>query len=235
LFRPQGELRAGGEPTYRPTDLADDERELLMLLWEAAAQIEPDRVFSPDANLRASTPRSMQVALRALARSRFFAGMAERVLIGALKQVRRYLREPNIRAAAQEAIDAVVGIDTRVIIAHSLGSVVAYESLHRYVGTPRWANVKTLITLGSPLGIPNLIFDELRPIPAKGRGVWPGHIEHWANISDDGDIVALTKKLGPLFGAQLVDVRIHNGATAHDVRPYLSAAETGRETARGLH
>ena len=95
------------------------------------------------------------------------------------------------------------------------------------------------VTLGSPLGIPNVIFDQLVPQPAAGRGVWPKRIAKWTNVSDDGDIVALVKKLGPLFGgvlvdSELIDIRIHNGATAHDVKPYLTAAETGAAICHAL-
>ena len=48
---------------------------------------------------------------------------------------------------------------TEVIVAHSLGSVVAYEALCAH---PEWP-VRNLVTLGSPLGIRNLIFDQLVP------------------------------------------------------------------------
>jgi hypothetical protein len=214
---------------YRPAG-----SELLLLLWQEAARVEPERVTAPDAKVRAATPGSVQVALRVLAHSRFFAGLAERAFIGALKQVRLYLKDPKIRAAARAAVDAAVTEQTRVLVAHSLGSVVTYEALHQYGATPRWAHIRTLVTLGSPLGIPNLIFHALDPEPQNGRGAWPGRIEHWTNISDDGDVVALVKKLGPLFGDALVDMRVVNGATAHDVMPYLTAAETGRAIADGL-
>jgi pimeloyl-ACP methyl ester carboxylesterase len=234
LFRPAGSVRAVGDPNYRASDVTDDEAELLHLFWQEAARIEPARVPAPDAAIRTATPGSVQVALRVLARSRFFAGLAERAFIGALKQVRRYLKETEIRAAARKAVDAAVDKDTRVLVAHSLGTVVTYEALHEYGGAPRWANVRTLVTLGSPLGIPNLIFDALEPAPNAGRGAWPPRIERWTNISDDGDVVALTKKLGPLFGDALVDIRIVNGATAHDVMPYLTSAETGKAIADGL-
>jgi hypothetical protein len=234
LFRPPGSVRAVGDPHYRTSDVTDDEAELLHVFWREAARIEPARVPSPDAAIRAATPGSVQVALRVLARSRFFAGLAERAFIGALKQVSHYLKDPEIRAAARKAVDAAVDKDTRVLVAHSLGTVVTYEALHEYGGGPRWANVHALVTLGSPLGIPNLIFDALEPAPNAGRGAWPPRIERWTNISDDGDVVALTKKLGPLFGDELVDIRIVNGATAHDVMPYLTAAETGIAIADGL-
>ena len=232
LFRPaggarDGAVRAAGDPKYRASDLSEDEADLLLALWHEAARVEPMRVTSPDADVRASTPASVQAGLRLLARSRFFAGLAESALIADFKQVRLYLRDARIRAEARAAVDAAVAGDTRVLIGHSLGSVVAYEALHVYRDSPRWANVRTLITLGSPLGIPNLIFDALDPAPAAGRGLWPSGIDRWANVSDDGDVVALAKQLAPLFGGNLVDVRVVNGATAHDVRPYLTAKEPG--------
>jgi len=213
LFRPAGQIRAVGDPHFRASDLTEDEAELLLLLWREAARVEPDRVASPDADVRAATPGSVQMALRVLARSRFLAGLAERAFIGALKQVRLYLKDPKIRAAARAAVDKAVDIDTRVLVAHSLGSVVAYEALHQYGTTSRWSNVRTLVTLGSPLGIRNLIFDALDPPPNVGRGAWPSQLQRWTNISDDGDVVALIKKLRPLFGDTVVDIRVVNGAT----------------------
>jgi len=110
-------------------------------------------------------------------------------MIGDLKQVTRYLKEPEIRVQAQKAVDDVVTEDTRVLVAHSLGSVVTYEALHTYSSSSRWKNVATLVTIGSPLGIPKVIFDRLKPQPAGGKGKWPPGIKRWVNISDDGDVV----------------------------------------------
>jgi pimeloyl-ACP methyl ester carboxylesterase len=126
-----------------------------------------------------------------------------------------------------------------VLVAHSLGSVVAFEALHEFGDRANWANVRTLVTLGSPLGIPNLIFEALDPAPTDGQGLWPPGIDAWTNVSDDGDVVALAKKLGPLFdaggpGEGIRDVAIDNGARVHDVMPYLTSADTGRAIADGL-
>lgn len=226
LFRVEGHVRDSGNPAYRAADVAADEADLLAAWWQNGAVIEPDRVVAPEAAVR-STPNVIQAGLRALARSRFFAGITEQVLIGDLKQVRRYLREPDIRSAARESVNAVVTDETQLIVAHSLGSVVAYEALHRYSDSPNWKNVTTLVTLGSPLGIPNLIFDSLEPAPVKGKGLRPPRIKRWVNISDDGDVVALQKKLGLIFDGELVDISIDNEATAHDIRPYLTDRKTG--------
>lgn len=234
LFRDSGEQRSGGaEPVYRAVDVSDDfEKELLRLWWSEAARAEPKRVVSPEADVR-GTPAVVQSALRALSRSKFFVGVTERALIGGLKQARRYMRESHIRTAAQEAIDAAVTSETRMLVAHSLGSVVAYEALNRYARAVNWANVHTLITLGSPLGVRNLIFDRLSPAPEKGKGQWPALLSRWVNVSDDGDVVALQKRLGGIFSG-VVDIRIDNEAKAHDASPYLTAAKTGNAIADGL-
>lgn len=58
-----------------------------------------------------------------------------------------------------------VDADTRVVVGHSLGLVVAYEALCAH---PQWP-VQALVTLGSPLGRRNLIFDKL--VPPHGPGV----------------------------------------------------------------
>ncbi len=55
------------------------------------------------------------------------------------------------------------------------------------------------------------------------------------NVADAGDVVvALVKDLRPLFGGQVADYLVHNGSHAHDVRPYLTAAETGAAIAADL-
>ena len=54
------------------------------------------------------------------------------------------------------------------------------------------------------------------------------------NVADAGDVVALVKDLRPLFGGRVACYLVHNGSHAHDVRPYLTAAETGAAIAAGL-
>jgi hypothetical protein len=236
LFRPPGQVRAAGDREFVPDDVTDEfEKALLGEWWVGAAAAEPRRVVSPEAkDLRLAVPRSVQSALQALSRSKFFVGVAQSAMIGNLKQVRDYMKVPLIRDLAQQAVNDVVTADTRVIVAHSLGTVVTYEALHRYADAPNWANVRTLVTLGSPLGIPNLIFDALVPSPEQGAGKWPARIERWTNLSADNDVVALEKRLAPLFGKRLVDMQVENEAKAHDVSPYLTADVTGAAISDGL-
>lgn len=114
-----------------------------------------------------------------------------------------------------------------MLIGHSLGSVVAYEYLCRV----RPPSVELLVTVGSPLGIPNLVLSRLTPAPVGVRGAWPGSVARWVNVADPGDVVALRKDLAPLFpppaGATVRDRTVDNGRQPHAVDRYLTAAETG--------
>lgn len=221
LFRPPG--RALGEPDLDASDVVDPfDQSLLTAWWEAASAIDPT-VPGPTAATRIRTPMAVQRALNALGHSRHLAGLSDRALIFDLSQVRRYFTEPSIREAVRGRVAGSVSSESRVMIAHSLGTVVAYEALCSHADWP----IETLITLGSPLGVRNLIFDRLDPAPRGERGVWPGSVATWINIADRGDIVAVEKKLSILFGADVMDISVDNGSHAHDVRPYLTAKATG--------
>jgi hypothetical protein len=58
------------------------------------------------------TPRSVQAALQQLSRSRFFADLAMRALVFDLKQVRSYLTDPVLRAAARARVADLINADT---------------------------------------------------------------------------------------------------------------------------
>ncbi|MEU6994329.1 hypothetical protein ABZ953_27205 [Streptomyces sp. NPDC046465] len=231
LFRPRGRTLAARDAPLDAGDVgAGFETELLLALWAEAARTDR-AVVSPDARTLARAPRSVQRALNALDNSRFFAGLAPRALIHDLKQVRAYLCDPAVREAVQRRVAAAVTDDTRVLVGHSLGSVVAYEALCAH---PEWP-VRSLVTLGSPLGIRTLVFERLRTGEGAGPGRWPGRVAHWTNISDEGDAVAPTKDLRPLFGERVVNHLVHNGARAHDATRYLNTPEAGRAVSDGCH
>ncbi|MGI5459044.1 hypothetical protein ACQEWB_38870 [Streptomyces sp. CA-249302] len=229
LFRPTGH-RGLGEPDLDASDIEEGlEQDLLLAWWEAAAQAE-SQVPGPDAAARIRTPHLVQRALDALSHSAFFAGLGERLLISDARQVRRYFSEPDLRAAIRSRLLDELTHRTEVIVAHSLGTVVAYEALCAHPELPDL----TLITLGSPLAVRGLVLDRLVPAPHDGRARWPVPVKRWTNLADRGDVVALAKQLAPVFGARVTDVLVHNGAKAHDVRPYLTARETGQAISAAL-
>lgn len=117
-----------------------------------------------------------------------------RPLLGQLAQVGRYLGrgEPD---DAGMALDARIrrcvlhGVDPSrplVVVAHSLGTVVAYEALHQYPG-----QVALLVTLGSPLATGAAVLQRVRPRPART----PEAVERWINFWDRDDIVVARPKM----------------------------------------
>jgi hypothetical protein len=233
VFRRPGRYLGGDElESLTPDDIEDEQdAALLAAWWREAARVDPG-VIPPDARTLGAAS-GVQAALAALAGSRFLAGTTERLLIMWLRQVRAYFTQPGTRQSVRQRLARAIGPDTEVVVAHSLGSVVAYEGLCAH---PEWP-VRALVTLGSPLAIRTIILDRLIPAPVRvdrgWRGAWPGSIKAWTNIADRLDFVALAKSLAPVFGAAITDVEISNGARMHDVRRYLTAVETGRAIVTG--
>lgn len=231
LFRGKSKSRAG-IPKYGLRDINSDwERQLLQQLWHELSQVDPS-ITGPGelTQEKARTPVSVQQALRFLSRSRYFSGATEQLIIFFLKQVKSYFHDESIRQSIRDRVRDSIKDDTRILIGHSLGTIACYESLCEH---PEWP-VDVFISLGSPLGIPRLIFDRLTPRPENGLGHWPGSVKTWINIADVGDIVALEKQLNPYFTGDIVDKSIDNGAEAHNAGHYLTSEVTGAAIKQGL-
>jgi pimeloyl-ACP methyl ester carboxylesterase len=170
---------------------------------------------------------------------------------GSLAQLRIYLTDQEVRDRVRSRVAEQISADTRVLVAHSLGSIVAYEVLCADPGS----GVRALVTLGSPLGIRHLVFRRLQPPPEleTGIGRWPGPVVKWTNIFDRSDVVALVDRLGPLFDRSgravadhafgsdkpqdfqaVDDLGVDNGWKAHSLSHYLTASQTGRAIGNGL-
>jgi hypothetical protein len=110
LFRPPGEWLSLDVPFHDAADVDPGmERELLAAWWQAAAEVDPE-VTVPGADSLVAVPGVVQQGLYQLSRSRFFAGVAERVMIWNLKQVHRYFTRtraaPTDPRPAPRAADA---------------------------------------------------------------------------------------------------------------------------------
>ncbi|MDQ3885826.1 MAG: alpha/beta hydrolase, partial [Actinomycetota bacterium] len=211
VFRRPGRLLGDEEcSVLSAADVDGDEAVLLAAWWQEASQT--DSAVVPPGRRTLGVVSGVQAAL---AGSKFLAGTAEQLLILWLKQVKAYFTRPGVREKIQHRFAEAIGCDTEVVVAHSLGSVVAYEALCAY---PDWP-VTRLVTLGSPLAIRNMIFDRLIPKPSqfdgRWRAAWPEGVGAWVNIADRIDFVALVKTLAPAFGESIVDVEIDNGARLH--------------------
>jgi pimeloyl-ACP methyl ester carboxylesterase len=135
---------------------------------------------------------------------------------------------PDLRDRMRARAEPLLGPETRVIVAHSLGTVLSYMALCRNPDL----TVHTLVTLGSPLASP-MIFDHLDPAPVDGHARWPGAIERWVNVRAVGDRAAAVS-LRERFGSRVEEVLVDNGHRAHAPEPYLNAAATGEAVAAAL-
>ena len=86
-----------------------------------------------------------------------------------------------------------------VVIAHSMGSVIAYDQLSRL--DPGTFDVRLLVTIGSPLGIQE-VQDNLKSLTGQSKLRVPACVRSWLNVADLLDPVALDKFIGDDYAAQ---------------------------------
>jgi pimeloyl-ACP methyl ester carboxylesterase len=105
-----------------------------------------------------------------------------------------------------------------VVVAHSLGTVVAFEALHGYGGP-----VELLVTLGSPLATGAAVLQRVRPRPART----PEAVGRWLNFWDRDDIVVARPRVQqwmlPSFSgvAPVTDRVDSDGVWVHTATKYL--------------
>jgi pimeloyl-ACP methyl ester carboxylesterase len=145
-----------------------------------------------------------------------------------LAQAAAYIQQPDVRRAAQDRVVEAVDPDTRVLVAHSLGTLVAYEALCAH---PEWS-VTDFVTIGCPLAA-DVVHPWLHPCPEDGTGAWPGSVVSWTNIADGHDPAAASSLCGR-FSGPVTEYRVDNGHRVHDPEPYLNNRWTGQAVATGL-
>ena len=126
-----------------------------------------------------------------------------------LRDLRRYLRDDNgIATHVRRMLKIVLraaeeGGHPTLLIAHSMGSVIAYDSLWDMSHSGRdHLRLNMLLTMGSPLGqtfMQRRLKGAGQPAPAR----YPRNIDHWKNLAAIGDLTALDGKLADDFGGML--------------------------------
>jgi len=94
-----------------------------------------------------------------------------------------YLTFGGVRAKIEAIVSAAIPAEPCVVVAHSLGTIVAYNILSRR--TPELQPMPVLVTLGSPLGIRAISARLHKPL------VMPAAVDAWFNARDPRDTVAL--------------------------------------------
>jgi hypothetical protein len=117
-----------------------------------------------------------------------------------VKETERYFLNHNnvaseIREVLKQQLRPLLQRNARILlIGHSLGSVIAYDSLWELSHIERLpGKVDTFLTLGSPLGM-RFIQHRLLGRRFKERGRYPLNIQKWVNISSEGDLVAVDRR-----------------------------------------
>ncbi|MCX5380332.1 hypothetical protein [Streptomyces sp. NBC_00091] len=156
----------------------------------------------------------------AAADARHGRGAGTKVLV-LVRQAYRYLYEEELGEQIRKVIRAEVERSgARVLIAHSLGSVIAYDMLHRR--ELRDPGIHTLLTCGSPLGWLTV----RRGLPGDAHVAVPEWLA-WHNFHADGDPVTGGAGLAHVVtSGSLLDTRVNNGLAApHDAVRYLAQAD----------
>ena len=137
--------------------------------------------------------------------------------------VRKTLRDLLLTelAAASEKAEKVV------VVAHSMGTILAYDVLRN---CPECPPVSTLFTLGSPLGISE-VRDELVAIGQERTDFPAAKLERWINIYDPLDPICgadprFANDYSPVDGKSVEDVRESNwGRWRHTITHYLAGTQ----------
>ncbi|MEU5677028.1 alpha/beta hydrolase [Streptomyces rochei] len=205
---------------------AQDDQEA-RVLRRARAQLAPEgeQQGSGDVLRRALNAANTLLALPGL---RTAGGwLSARMMVHRLGQVRTYLaRRPvdgsgpgldqRIRARVAEEFDP---IGATVVVAHSLGTVVAFETLHEHP-----VKMPLLVTLGSPIGMRAAVRSRMRPQPLH---VPPG-VGAWLNFWDRDDFITGRPQLERYVAANAAAVlpvsrRIDSdGVWVHPATKYLT-------------
>ena len=90
-----------------------------------------------------------------------------------------------------------------LLLAHSMGSVIAYDGLWELSHDARdRARVDLLVTMGSPLG-QRYMQRRLKGANKSGYGRYPANIRRWKNLAAVGDLTALDREMANDFTEML--------------------------------
>jgi hypothetical protein len=126
-----------------------------------------------------------------------------------MHEANRYLKNRDgvgetVRAVVRAALEQAWRDGARVLlIGHSLGSVIAYDTLWELTHVQRTHGaIDLLVTIGSPVAT-RFVQRSLRGARERGVRRYPHHIRRWVNFAARGDTTALQPRLRPFFREML--------------------------------
>lgn len=166
----------------------------------------------------------------ALGESAYFRGLPD--LAGAeAHALSRYLTDLKLRHEVRDRTQGAILPDTRVVVGHGIGALIAYEAL---CALGDGASV-TFVSLGAAMCGPQQVFTRLEPAPRNEQGHWPATVRRWFNVVAHCDPTAmiaprLTERFGPGIEDEVIEVR----STSGDLHSYLLDRAVGRALGTGL-
>jgi hypothetical protein len=144
------------------------------------------------------------------------------------RDVYQYLKNPTVRKRIDDGVLQAMlpGVPT-VVVAHSLGTVVAYNLLKREGAARGWL-VPLFVTLGSPLGV-TAIRQAMSPIEH------PACVAAWFNAMDQRDVVALYPLTPDRFDVEPPILNKTNVRNETDNRHGIGGYLDDDEVARRIH
>lgn len=143
------------------------------------------------------------------------------------RDVWHYLTVRGLRLKVNALVDAKIPkAEPCVIVAHSLGTIIAYNLL---MDRRQRSNVRAFITVGSPLGIAAIV--ERLPSDSRPRNA-PDGVPIWFNARDPDDAVALHPIECTMFpGSPSVtnfEGVVNRSENQHGIEDYLADATVAR-------
>ncbi|MFE0156470.1 trypsin-like peptidase domain-containing protein [Nonomuraea sp. NPDC059007] len=153
----------------------------------------------------------------------------DHLLIAAVfRDVAAYLDDSSVRQAVLASVERTLPASGQVVlVAHSLGTVVAMDLLTRL---PAALEVPLLVTLGSPLGL-----DAVQGRLLSGGPHRPDRAGQWLNVWSQSDPVSIGCPLEDDWKGQVDERAVDNPLQrSHDVAEYLSHPHVARSLLRHL-
>lgn len=143
------------------------------------------------------------------------------VLRVTLTDLGRYYREEGIRDTLrrrlQDAILRAHDAQRRImVVGHSMGSIIAYDTLRAIGRERRDVVIDHLVTIGSPLGLPSVKFQ----IWQESEQVrTPSIVRKWTNLAERRDVVAFDTHLAGDFRPNDSGVEVRDDLVCNDTVP----------------
>ena len=138
----------------------------------------------------------------------FLLKLMPKELLTTAEEIKRYfLNENNVACDIREILKQQLRTKLNnnehvLLIAHSMGSVIAYDTLWELSHLEHIEGKVDLLTLGSPLGM-NYIQKRIMGNNYIGKKRYPTNIINWINVSSIGDITSLDRTFADDFSEML--------------------------------